>query len=131
MNSRTKGKEGEREAARFLSALFGLPVRRGQQFRGGPDSPDVVGLDGLHLEVKRRERLNLDAALRQSFREAGPDQTPVVMHRSNRSPWKFTIYAEDLPRFTEAISRLFLRGRKSSINDNKRTKDKDHAIDSI
>ena len=112
MNSRSKGKEGEREAARILTELFNIPVRRGQQYRGGPDSPDVIGLEGLHVEVKRRERLNLDVALRQSAEETAPGNVPMVLHRGNRTPWKFTIYAEDLPRFVETTARLLERGQE-------------------
>jgi Holliday junction resolvase len=54
LNSNQKGKRGEREAAAFLTDE-GFPARRGQQFAGGTDSPDVVceSLSGLHFEVKR------------------------------------------------------------------------------
>jgi hypothetical protein len=41
MNSRNKGKRGELEAAHMLTHE-GFPARRGQQFSGGTDSPDVV-----------------------------------------------------------------------------------------
>jgi Holliday junction resolvase len=58
VNSKRKGKEGEREFA-HLCQTFGFQARRGQQYRGGPDSPDVVGLPFLHVEVKRRERVDL------------------------------------------------------------------------
>ena len=112
MNSRSKGKEGEREAARILTELFNIPVRRGQQFRGGPDSPDVIGLEGLHVEVKRRERLNLDVALRQSAEETAPGNVPMVLHRGNRTLWKVSIYAEDLPRFVETTAGLLERGKE-------------------
>ena len=75
MNSRQKGKRGEREAAVFLT-VNGLPARRGQQFSGSPDSPDVVCplLPGVHLEVKRCERTNLEAWLERLhiIREAEP-----------------------------------------------------------
>jgi hypothetical protein len=55
--SRQKGKRGEREAARVLSHHLGIKVKRGIQFQGSPDSPDVSGLGviGLHPEVKRDE----------------------------------------------------------------------------
>ena len=110
MNSRSKGKAGELEAAHFLSELFKLAVRRGQQFKGGADSPDVVGLPGLHLEVKRVEKLNVENALRQAAREASPVECPVVLHRSNRTPWKFTLYADDLLRFLDAAGALIDKG---------------------
>lgn len=54
MNSRDKGKRGEREFASLLRE-HGFDARRGQQFAGGADSPDVVSdaLAWLHVEVKR------------------------------------------------------------------------------
>ena len=115
MNSRRKGKTGELEAAHYLSALFKLPVRRGQQFRGGPDSPDVVGLDGLHIEVKRTERLNLDTALEQAARDAGETEVPVVLHRGNRRRWKLTINADDLLPFLDAAGSLIDEGHRAAV----------------
>jgi len=41
MNSREKGKRGERQWRDELRAN-GYTARRGQQFAGSPDSPDVV-----------------------------------------------------------------------------------------
>lgn len=96
MNSRQKGKRGEREAAEFLT-VNGLPARRGQQFSGSPDSPDVVCplLPGVHLEVKRCERTNLEAWLAQATTDAG-GKLPVVVHRKNNGPWIGILRAEDL-----------------------------------
>ena len=55
MNSRQKGKVGEREFAALLR-VHGFDARRGQQFAGGGDSPDVVSgaLRWLHIEVRYR-----------------------------------------------------------------------------
>jgi hypothetical protein len=85
--SRTKGKVGEREAAAELGTLLGVPARRGVQFQGGPDSPDIV-LQGvnLHVECKRTERLSLWAAVDQAKADAPPNAVPAVWHRSNRRP---------------------------------------------
>ena len=53
INGRQKGAQGEREFATVLKDL-GIEARRGQQFSGGKDSPDVVAdLTGVHFEVKR------------------------------------------------------------------------------
>ena len=83
--SRQKGKRGEREAAAELGQLLGVDARRGVQYQGGPDSPDVV-LDGvaIHVEAKRVERLQLWAALEQAKKDSPPGKTPVVWHKSNR-----------------------------------------------
>jgi hypothetical protein len=114
MNSRAKGKAGELEAAHYLGDLFKLPVRRGQQFRGGADSPDVAGLRGLHVEVKRVEKMNADTALEQSARDAGTDEVPVLLHRSNRKRWKMTFYADDLLRFLDAAGTLIDEGHRTA-----------------
>ena len=92
INSREKGKRGEREAVNFLTTL-GWMAKRGQQYAGGTDSPDVIhDIPGVHLEVKRVERLNLGAAMAQARRDAGP-KTPVVMHRRNGEDWLVTVDA--------------------------------------
>ena len=103
--SRDKGKRGEREAAQALNDLLGCNARRGIQFCGGEDSPDVKHeLDGVHFEVKRAERLDLWSALSQAIEDAGPDQAPVVMHRPNRKPWLLVLRLEDLPRLVQSVS---------------------------
>lgn len=81
--SRQKGKRGEREAAAELGSLLGCDARRGVQFQGGPDSPDVV-LEGvnIHVEAKRVEALNLYAAIEQAKADAG-EKVPIVWHRRN------------------------------------------------
>lgn len=84
--SRDKGKRGERELAGKLRE-HGFDARRGVQYHGGPDSPDVLGLPNIHIEVKRVEKLNLYDALSQSKADAGPDEMPVVMHRRNNCEW--------------------------------------------
>ena len=85
--SRRKGKRGELEVAKILREL-GVEARRGVQFQGGPDSPDVVAaLEGVHLEVKRVEALRLYAALDQAEAEAPEGADAVVVHRKNGRPW--------------------------------------------
>jgi hypothetical protein len=85
--SRQKGKRGEREAAAELGQLLGVEARRGVQYQGGPESPDVV-LDGvaIHVEAKRVERLQLWPALKQASEDSPPGKVPVVWHKANRRP---------------------------------------------
>lgn len=99
-NSRRKGAVGEREIAKYLREHGFAEARRGQQFKGGADSPDVVGLTGFHIEVKRVERLDLNAAMEQSIRDSAPDETPIVVHRRNNDYWKVTMRLDD---FMEVI----------------------------
>lgn len=86
MNSRDKGKRGELEFAAWLRER-GVEARRGIQFRGGADSPDVVSdLSAVHWEVKRVERGSFYSWLAQAQRDAG-SKLPVVAHRRNRGDW--------------------------------------------
>ncbi len=70
MNSREKGKRGERELASKLRE-YGYGTRRGQQYCGANGDADVVGLPGIHIECKRVERLNLDDAMTQAKADSG------------------------------------------------------------
>ena len=99
-NSRRKGAVGEREIAKYLREHGFTEARRGQQFKGGADSPDVVGLTGFHIEVKRVERLDLNAAMEQSIRDSAPNEKPIVVHRRNNDYWKVTMRLDD---FMEVI----------------------------
>jgi len=94
-NSIAKGKAGEREWANFLKEHGYKDARRGQQFKGGGDSPDVVGIPGVHQEVKRVEKLHLWESMEQSRRDAADDEIPIVVHRANRRPWIVIMDAED------------------------------------
>ena len=94
--SRNKGKVGERELAAFLRE-HGREARRGVQYMGGPQSPDVVSdLRGVHLECKRTEQLRLYPALEQAATEKPAGSIPVVAHRRNRKPWVAVLPLESL-----------------------------------
>lgn len=105
MNSCVKGKVGEREAAKAWGEAFGRDMTRGQQHAGGADSPDIKGHPGVHIEVKRVERLNLEAAMAQSISEAGAGEVAVVLHRKNRGEWLVTVRLADLPSCAGALMR--------------------------
>ena len=93
--SRDKGKRGEREIAALFRA-HGFNARRGQQYKGGPDSPDVVhDIPGLYVEVKFREQVSVFSALEQASRDAGYEDTPVVFMRKLRKSWIVVMDADD------------------------------------
>lgn len=94
MNSRRKGKVGELEWA-AVCRENGYDCRRGQQYAGANGDADVVGLPGVHVEVKRVERLDLESAMSQSRRDAKTGEKPIVAHRRNRCEWLVTMRAED------------------------------------
>jgi hypothetical protein len=112
MNSRVKGKVGEREFAALLRSE-GFEARRGQQYSGGSESPDVVcpALDWLHIEVKRVQALNLDNACAQAKGDA-KGKPWVVAHRRNHAPWLVTMRAETFFRLLRG--EFADRGRRST-----------------
>lgn len=87
INSRAKGKAGELELAAFLRDRGYPNARRGVQYAGGSDSPDVTGLGGFHLEVKRTERTDIYGWLEQATNDAGGKKVPVVVYRKNKRKW--------------------------------------------
>ena len=94
-SSQRKGRGGELELCRILNEA-GLPVSPGEPVSFG-DTPDIVGLPGVHIECKRTEKLNLRAAMEQAVRDAEffKDGVPAVFHRANRQPWMVTMLLED------------------------------------
>ena len=127
INSRAKGKDGELEFAEYLR-LAGFEARRGQQFHGGGDSPDVVtSVPGVHFEVKRVEAGNPYKWLAQAesdcptgeismspgacpprFNTSEPAKMPVVAHRKNRQNWIAILGMDD---FIDLV-------RKANASDN-------------
>ena len=58
---------------------------------------DITGLPGIHIEVKRVEKLNVGEALDQSIRDSERmrDGLPALFHRRNRKPWLVTMRLSD------------------------------------
>ncbi len=102
VNSKQKGKCGERELAQWIRENWGFSARRGQQFKGTPDSPDIDGVPGVNIECKRTEKLSLYKALEQAKKDSG-GKIPIVLHRQSRKPWVIIIEAD---RFYELAALL-------------------------
>lgn len=94
MNSKDKGNRGEVEFAHKLQE-HGYNARRGQQYCGTSGDADVIGLPGIHIEVKRVEKLNIHEAMKQSIRDARSGEVPIVAHRKNRTDWLVTMTYDD------------------------------------
>lgn len=93
-NSRQKGAAGERELSQILRE-YGYNCRRGQQYSGASGDADVIGLEGIHIECKRVERLNIEDAMAQAKRDAREDELPAVFHRKNHHGWLVTMPLPD------------------------------------
>lgn len=91
LSSQRKGKRGEEELTEILSG-YGYNVRRGTSQNYGTE-PDISGLPGIHVEVKRAEKLNLYEAVEQAKRDSVrfADGLPAVFHRKNRKEWLVTM----------------------------------------
>jgi hypothetical protein len=141
VNSRAKGARGERQWRDELRAN-GYAARRGQQFAGSAESPDVVcdSLPWIHFEVKAVQRLNIEEAMDQARRDAmrsvvseqsSVAKVPIVVHRRNFRPWLVTMTAEVFFNFlrgalpaTEVAAKALSRGEtnteqtKETTNEN-------------
>lgn len=94
-NSKQKGKRGELEFVHFLKK-HGIDARRGQQYKGTSDSPDIISdLKHIHWEVKRTEKLQLYKYLKQATDDAGMYEIPVVAYRKNKEDWICILSAKD------------------------------------
>lgn len=104
-SSQRKGAVGERELAAKLRS-YGYVVERGGSLSFG-EVPDLVGLPGVHIEVKRVERLNVGEAMQQAIWdvERFQDGLPALFHRRNRQPWLVTLRLEDFMELFEAARR--------------------------
>lgn len=93
--SATKGAAGEKEVQEIFRAA-GYDVRRDGTKTFGR-VPDLYGLDGLHLEIKRSERLEIPAWFDQSERDASAfcDGAPTVIFRRNHEPWRIVLNLSD------------------------------------
>lgn len=102
VNSREKGVRGERFFSKHLRDLGFTSAIRGQQHKGGNDSPDVLcpDLAGLHFEVKFGYAKNdfdlgtalLSAARQQARREAPKDSLPIVAWKPRGTRfWRYTL----------------------------------------
>lgn len=90
---RNKGARGERLLRDYLNS-FGLAVRRGFVFHR---ESDVVGMQGIHIECKFVEKLNVRKAMDQAIEEAEKrkDGLPAVFWKVSRKPWLTIMRTED------------------------------------
>lgn len=91
--SRDKGVRGERLLVHFLKD-HGFDVKRGMVWL---KQSDVIGLDGIHIECKVNEALNVRKALDQSIEEAEKkkDGLPTVFWKKSRKEWVTVMRTED------------------------------------
>jgi len=95
--SRTKGASGEREVVRLathcgLSATRTAPLQTNSHQEYPPGDIELTNFPTLHCEIKRDERLSVDAMVRQAKNDAAKatrmTRVPVVFWRRNRGEWR-------------------------------------------
>ena len=89
-SQRIKGKVGEREFAKLLIE-YGFDARRD----GRLDDDLSHDVPGAHIEVKRRERLDIPAWLKQTEADA-KGRDPILAFRTNGQPWRCVVDAKFL-----------------------------------
>ena len=95
-SAQAKGRRAEIELANYLrengypEARAGAPLNYGTQ-------PDVTGIDGLHIECKRHERLEINKWYNQASEDAArmQDGKPAVIYRQNRKQWMIVLSLSD------------------------------------
>lgn len=95
VRSSRKGAGGEREVAAILHDR-GYHVERGGTQSFG-QRPDLYGLDGVHLEIKRAECARIWEWMQQSKKDSVKfaDGAPTVIFRRSRSDWLICMELED------------------------------------
>lgn len=106
VNSNQKGKAGERELSKELQKFFKVKTKRGQQYCGLEGNADVVGIDGIHIESKRVQKLNLSKSLQQAENDRKEEDRATLFSRKNHEPWIFSCYLDDLPDIVEVLHSL-------------------------
>lgn len=89
-SNRNRGADAERQVARLFQALGFRTVRRGQVFNR---ESDVIGVPGLHIEVKYQKKTKVWDWIEQAETEAEirRDGSPVVWFRRPHQTWNVIV----------------------------------------
>ena len=117
INSKQKGKRGELEMCRVLKG-YGFDVRRSVQYNGKAEGgeADVIGLKGIHIEIKRAEKLNIYDAIAQANHDAKPDELPTVFHRKNNCKWLVTMSLDDWMKIYKEYFETLKENENGTVN---------------
>ena len=94
---KAKGARGDIMFRDFCREHGFANVQRGGQlpYQKGSFLADVIGLAGVHLEIKNVEKLNVREAEEQAERDCQDGRIPILAHKKNRKPWLITMRADD------------------------------------
>ncbi len=83
---------------RDILRTWGYESERTAQLQTGGHGADVDGIPGVHLEVKRQERIEIEKWCRQAEADAARQRAPgrpVTAWRRSREPWRVSLTLED------------------------------------
>ena len=95
-SAQAKGRRAEIELAAYLqekgytAAAPGAPLNYGKE-------ADITGVNGLHIECKRHEKIEVNKWYTQAAEDAErmQDGKPVVIFRQNRRQWMAVLSLSD------------------------------------
>ena len=87
--ARNKGATGERELSKILTDELGFEVKR--KLGQARDGADDIQVGKYRIEVKRRERLQIEDWCKQVEACTEDGQVPVVAFRRNGQPWRVVL----------------------------------------
>lgn len=101
LKEKRKGERGERMLRDELHELGFEDATRGFVWN---HTSDLVGLDGIHVECKFVEKLNIRNALDQAKAESikRQDGLPTVFSKTSRKPWIVTMDLKDWAKLYKA-----------------------------
>lgn len=113
--SQRKGANGERELAEILRAQ-GYDIQRGGSLSYGA-LPDLYGLPGVHIEVKRAENARIWSWMQQSEQDAArfKDGWPTVIFRRSHSDWLICMQLSDWVTLYEMARKCQCGGHCSAV----------------
>lgn len=112
--SRNKGKRGELAFANLCKACGYKNARRTAQYNGKGGPADVVGLPGIHIEVKNVERMELWKWIEQAINDSLKTRNiPIVAHTKNRHGWLVTMRVEDWFKLYDAWEEQYEKAHKA------------------
>lgn len=121
INSRSKGKRGELEAAEAWRAEFGLSkeeVYRSAQREGKETSDLKGGDDELHIEVKRPKRTAFWQWVQQVRRDKKPEQVGLVLFRPDGDrEWWVGFPLDQTRSFVRVVERILQKGQHATDSD--------------
>lgn len=91
--SRRKGQAGER-SVELIFQEAGFTTER--NLSGRKQIAGDIAVEGLAVEVRRREKLSIERWCREHEAETPEHLTPVVVWRRSGEPWRVSLTLDDL-----------------------------------